>query len=112
MSDKMRLDLLLVERGLEESRQRAQAVIMSGVVYVDGQPLDEPYINEIMTSPISPEMSISDVEVPEGSIFVMGDNRNHSTDSRHVQLGSVDTGYVLGKAVFALWPMEKLGPIH
>ena len=42
MSDKMRLDLLLVERGLEESRQRAQAVIMSGVVYVDGQKADKP----------------------------------------------------------------------
>ena len=42
MSDKMRLDLLLVERGLEESRQRAQAVIMSGVVYVDGRKADKP----------------------------------------------------------------------
>lgn len=42
MSDKMRLDLLLVERGLEETRQRAQAVIMSGVVYVDSQKADKP----------------------------------------------------------------------
>ena len=42
MSGKMRLDLLLVERGLEESRQRAQAVIMSGVVYVDGRKADKP----------------------------------------------------------------------
>ena len=42
MSDKKRLDLLLVERGLEESRQRAQAVIMSGVVYVDGRKADKP----------------------------------------------------------------------
>lgn len=42
MSDKMRLDLLLVERGLEETRQRAQAVIMSGVVYVNGQKADKP----------------------------------------------------------------------
>ncbi len=42
MSNKMRLDLLLVERGLEETRQRAQAVIMSGVVYVDGRKADKP----------------------------------------------------------------------
>ena len=42
MSDKMRLDLLLVERGLEESRQRAQAIIMSGQVYVDGRRADKP----------------------------------------------------------------------
>ena len=42
MNEKMRLDLLLVERGLEETRQRAQAVIMSGVVYVDGRKADKP----------------------------------------------------------------------
>lgn len=42
MSDKKRLDLLLVERGLEESRQRAQAVIMSGQVFVDGRRSDKP----------------------------------------------------------------------
>ena len=42
MSGKMRLDVLLVERGLEESRQRAQAVIMSGQVYVEGRRMDKP----------------------------------------------------------------------
>ena len=42
MSAKTRLDVLLTERGLEESRQRAQAIIMSGVVYVNGQKADKP----------------------------------------------------------------------
>ena len=48
-------------------------------------------------------------EVPEGSVFLMGDNRNGSTDSRHEMLGCVDTDYLLGKAVFVLFPFNKLG---
>ena len=103
----------LVKRIVAVEGQTVDIDFMSGQVYVDGQPLDEPYIREEMYFPSwDPMMQNTHWEIPQGSIFVMGDNRNHSTDSRHVQLGPVDTGYVLGKAVFALWPMEKLGPIH
>lgn len=103
----------IVKRVIATGGQTVDVDYASGTVYVDGQPLDEPYIREEMYFPSwDPMMQNTHWEIPQGSIFVMGDNRNHSTDSRHVQLGPVDTGYVLGKAVFALWPMEKLGPIH
>ena len=82
----------------------------NSVVYLNGQPLDEPYLPEEMYLP-GPTMQQTHWEVPEGSIFVMGDNRNHSTDSRDDQLGTIDTGYVLGKAVLALWPLDRFGAV-
>ncbi len=54
---------------------------------------------------------ITTVEVPEGSIFVMGDNRNHSTDSRYPELGVVDQRYVLGRALFVFLPFSSLGAV-
>ena len=82
----------------------------NSVVYLNGQPLDEPYLPEEMYLP-GPTMQQTHWEVPEGSIFVMGDNRNHSTDSRDIQLGPIDTDYILGRAVLALWPSERFGAV-
>ena len=49
--------------------------------------------------------------LPEGEIFVMGDNRNNSDDSRDIRIGSIDEDYVLGKAVFSLLPFDTIGPL-
>lgn len=97
----------------EPPREGGQTVdidYVAGLVYVDGQPLDEPYLPEEMYLP-GPTMQQTHWEVPEGSIFVMGDNRNHSTDSRDIQLGPIDTDYILGRAVLALWPSERFGAV-
>ena len=72
-----------------------------GVVYVDGEALEEDYIREPTYTAEGTEFPLT---VPEGSIFVMGDNRNGSSDSRDYRLGTVDTRYVIGKAAFLLFP--------
>lgn len=81
----------------------------TGAVLVDGQLLEEPYINE-------PTYMKRDVEfpvtVPDGCVFVMGDNRNRSLDSRDSSIGMVDKRYILGKAVFRLFPFRKIGLIE
>ena len=100
----------IVKRVIATGGQTVDIDYMAGLVYVDGQPLDEPYLPEEMYLP-GPTMQQTHWEVPEGSIFVMGDNRNHSTDSRDIQLGPIDTDYILGRAVLALWPMERFGAV-
>ena len=99
----------IVKRVIATGGQHVVIDYAAGTVTVDGVALDEPYINEPMERPMGE--SITDVVVPEGSIFVMGDNRNHSSDSRDVTLGTVDERYVLGRAVWVLLPFQDFGAI-
>lgn len=101
----------IVKRVIATGGQTVDIDYSGGAVYVDGQRLDEPYIKEEMYLPYSATMQQTHWEVPEGSVFVMGDNRNGSTDSRDDRLGTIDADYILGKAVFALWPMERFGAL-
>lgn len=77
--------------------------IHNGVVYINGHPIEEPYISE-------PPRYEGQWKVPEGYIFVLGDNRNNSRDS-HV-MGPVPLSTVVGKAVFVYWPWQSLGKIE
>lgn len=71
--------------------------------------LSEPYVvykgHPFTTTPIS-------VTVPEGSLFVMGDNRNNSLDSRSFSIGLVDERRVLGKVIFRLTPLNRIGVVQ
>ena len=99
----------IVKRIIAVGGQTVDIDYDAGTVAVDGQVLDEPYIHEAMLCPTYENQT--HIEVPEGSIFVMGDNRNHSSDSRDVTLGTVDTRYLLGKAEFICFPFSDFGRI-
>ena len=100
------MDEPIVKRIIATEGQTVDIDFDDGVVYVDGKALDEPYVN----APVHDRENFEGkITVPKGSVFVMGDNRNGSTDSRDERLGPVDEGYVLGRAVLALWPLSKAG---
>lgn len=81
--------------------------ITDGKVYINDKELKEPYTLEPFTSG-----QVDHLKVPEGSVFVMGDNRQHSTDSRVDSVGCVKIDKIIGKAVFRLYPFNEIGVIH
>ncbi len=99
----------IIKRIIAVEGQTVDINFSFGTVTVDGQVLEEDYINE-------PTYMKRDVDfpvtVPQGCVFVMGDNRNRSLDSRDSSIGMVDQRYILGKAVFRLFPFQKIGLIE
>ena len=91
----------IVNRVIAVEGQTVDIDFTEGIVYVDGEALEEDYIREPTYIAEGTEFPLT---VPEGSIFVMGDNRNGSSDSRDYRLGTVDTRYVIGKAAFLIFP--------
>ena len=91
----------IVKRVIAVEGQVVDVHFRSGVIFVDGKPLQEEYIQERTYTAEGTEFPLT---VPEGSVFVLGDNRNHSTDSRDARLGTVDTRYIIGRAVFLAFP--------
>ncbi len=103
----------LIKRIIATEGQTITVDYENNCVYVDGHVLNEPYVWEAMQEP-----SYSDGEitypyvVPEGCVFVMGDNRNNSMDSRAEGIGVIDTRYIMGKAVLRLAPFSTFGWIE
>ncbi|MBE6020528.1 MAG: signal peptidase I [Clostridiales bacterium] len=95
----------LIKRVIATEGQTIQ--ITDGEVYVDGVQLEEPYINGGYTPG-----DVLPVEVPEDSVFVMGDNRPNSTDSRNSDVGFVKEDTIMGKVVFRLFPFNKIGGLY
>lgn len=102
----------IVKRVIAVGGQTVEIDYDTSTVYVDGEPIDQDFILEPMVRPSNPDMQQTYWEVPEGSVFVMGDNRNNSLDSRDDELGTVDTRYILGKAIYTLLPFEHAGAIE
>ena len=101
-------DRPIVKRVIAEAGQTVDIDFDTGEVWVDGVLLDEPYINEPTYRDNGTQFPLT---VPENCIFVMGDNRNHSTDSRDPRIGCVDQRYVLGKALQIVMPFGRFGGV-
>ena len=96
----------IVKRVIATEGQTVDIDFNEGVVYVDGVALDEPYTKTLTTLK---EGTVFPLGVEEGKVFVMGDNRNNSKDSRSTQIGQVDKREVLGKVAFILFPGTGMG---
>lgn len=80
-----------------------------GDVYVDGELIEEPYLIEKAFGECNLELPY---QVPDGCIFVMGDHRATSIDSRNTAVGCIDTENIVGKIVFRVWPLGEFGLIN
>ncbi|GHV16721.1 signal peptidase I [Clostridia bacterium] len=94
-----------VKRVIATSGQKIDIDYSSSTVYVDDVALDEPYIKEQLLT-IRGDVTLPAI-VPEDSIFVMGDNRNNSRDSRRSEVGMVKKSTIIGKAVLRFWPFKE-----
>lgn len=99
----------LVKRVIATEGQEVSLDFDRGVVYIDGSPIEEDYIAELTTTKLD---FIGPQTVPEGCIFVMGDNRNASTDSRKKEIGMVDERMILGRAYYVAFPTGDMGWIN
>lgn len=106
----------IIKRVIATEGQTVDIDYETGVVYVDGEAVDETQFgieNGITTRPYSTlEAMVFPQTVPEGCVFVLGDNRGVSKDSRYTEVGMVDTRHILGEAVFTLYPFDRFGVIE
>lgn len=93
----------LVKRVIATAGQELKLDYKNNAVYVDGEKLDEPYIQGVTVQGDVPEEELNGV-VPEGKVFVMGDNRGISLDSRYRQIGFIDESLIIGKAQLDVIP--------
>lgn len=109
-SDPQYPDRTLIKRVIAVEGQTVD--LIDGTVHVDGYPLDEPYTNGKRSNPeMHPTNPSADIvypyKVPEGHVWVMGDSRTNSQDSRY--FGAIPVSSVSGRAIVIYWPVEHIG---
>ena len=91
----------IIKRVIATEGQTVDIDFEAGIVYVDGQPLEEPYT---YSSTNFAEGMVFPLVVEDGCVFALGDNRNNSRDSRDPSIGQIDRREILGKAIFLVFP--------
>lgn len=100
----------IIKRIIATEGQTVRIDFEEGVVYVDEVALDEPYTRTKTNRSYDIDFSTPQM-VPEDCVFVLGDNRNDSIDSRDTSIGMIDERYILGHAVYRVFPFNKIGKI-
>ena len=103
------LEKTIVKRVIAVAGQTIDIDFDTGNVYIDGTVINEPYINDLtLQNHGSFEYPIT---IPEGYVFVMGDNRGVSKDSRSSEIGLVPIDSIIGKVILRISPLESFGPL-
>ncbi len=100
----------IIKRVIAVEGQTVDIDMDAGVVLVDGKVLEEDYIAEPILQTVPAQISFP-VTVPQEQVFVLGDNRNNSLDSRSAEIGMIEERYILGKVLFRLFPLDQLGAV-
>lgn len=98
----------IVKRVIGLPGDKIKIDFMNGIVYRNGEALPDEYTNTPTNLPENFPFN-EEVTVEEGKVFVLGDNRNASKDSRSSDVGQVDMRYIMGKAYLRIWPLNALG---
>ena len=105
------MDRYIVKRIIATAGQKIDFNFSKGIVYVDGKVLDEPYISGLTHLDEGAFTGHYPLTIPEGYVFVMGDNRRDSQDSRSYRIGLVPVDDIKGKILMRVYPFRKFGLI-
>ncbi len=100
----------IVKRVIGLPGDKIKIDFVNGIVYRNGEALTEEYTNTPTNLPENFPIN-GEITVEEGKVFVLGDNRNNSKDSRSNDVGQVDMRYIMGKAYLRIWPLNALGTV-